>query len=117
MANEENLIPFTSDQNREEAKKNGHKGGIASGEARRAKKTIAECLNKYLDEADESGLTKRELLTMKVLKTAFDKGSAKDLKIITELVGELTQKVEVDNKGQVVLLPNEVIESINKAKK
>lgn len=38
MANEENLIPFDSNQNREEAKKNGKKGGVASGEARRRKR-------------------------------------------------------------------------------
>ena len=34
---EDNLIPFTSEQNREESKKNGVKGGKASGEARRRK--------------------------------------------------------------------------------
>ena len=38
---DENLTPFTSAQNREEAAKNGRKGGIASGEARRAKKSLA----------------------------------------------------------------------------
>ena len=32
---------FTADQNREEAAKNGRKGGIASGEARRANKSLA----------------------------------------------------------------------------
>ena len=42
MANEQNLKPFTSDQSREEAAKNGRKGGIASGAARRKKKSIAE---------------------------------------------------------------------------
>lgn len=42
MANEENLIPFTSDQNREEAKKNGRKGGIKSGEVRRQRKAMKE---------------------------------------------------------------------------
>lgn len=42
MANEQNLIPFTSDQSREEAQKNGRRGGIASGEARRKKKTCAD---------------------------------------------------------------------------
>ena len=42
MANEQNLIPFTSDQSREEAQKNGRRGGIASGEARRRKKTCAD---------------------------------------------------------------------------
>ena len=28
MANINNLVPFTSDQNREEASKNGKKGGV-----------------------------------------------------------------------------------------
>ena len=44
MANEENLIPFTSEQSHAEAVKNGQKGGIASGEARRAKKSLRERL-------------------------------------------------------------------------
>lgn len=39
---EDNLIPYTSEQSREEAKKNGRKGGIASGEARRRKKSMQE---------------------------------------------------------------------------
>lgn len=42
MANEQNLIPFTSSQNREEAKKNGRKGGIKSGEVRRQRKAMKE---------------------------------------------------------------------------
>lgn len=42
MANEQNLIPFTSEQNREEAKKNGRKGGIKSGEVRRQRKAMKE---------------------------------------------------------------------------
>lgn len=36
-----NLKPFTSDQNREEAAKNGRKGGIASGQARRTRKKLS----------------------------------------------------------------------------
>ncbi len=47
MANEQNLRPFTSDQSRDEAAKNGRKGGIASGEARRAKKTLREIMELY----------------------------------------------------------------------
>lgn len=42
MANEQNLIPFTSEQNREEAKKNGRKGGIKSGQVRRQRKAMKE---------------------------------------------------------------------------
>ena len=44
MANEKNLKPFTSDQSHEEAVKNGRKGGIKSGEAKREKKQFAELL-------------------------------------------------------------------------
>lgn len=40
--NEQNLTPFTSDQSHEEAVKNGRKGGIASGQARRKNKAIIE---------------------------------------------------------------------------
>ena len=47
--NEQNLKPFTSDQNREEAARNGRKGGIASGEAKRRKKTIAELAEMMLN--------------------------------------------------------------------
>ena len=42
MANEQNLKKFDSTQSREEAKKNGKKGGIASGKARLVKKTARE---------------------------------------------------------------------------
>ena len=48
MANEQNLIPFTSEQSREEAKKNGRKGGKASGEARRRKANFKKTLNMLL---------------------------------------------------------------------
>lgn len=45
---DENLIPFDSSQNREEAAKNGKKGGIASGKARREKKALKETLQTLL---------------------------------------------------------------------
>lgn len=48
MANEKNLIPFTSNQNREEAKKNGSKGGKRSGEVRRQKKAMKETMKMLL---------------------------------------------------------------------
>src|SRR5690625_3014080 len=48
MANERNLIPFTSNQNREEAKKNGSKGGKKSGEVRRQKKAMKETMKMLL---------------------------------------------------------------------
>ena len=48
MANKENLIPFTSEQSREEAVKNGSKGGKASGESRRRKANFRKTLNALL---------------------------------------------------------------------
>lgn len=48
MANEQNLIPKDSSQSREEAKRNGKKGGIASGKARREKKAMKETLEVLL---------------------------------------------------------------------
>ena len=40
MSKKENLKPFTSNQSRDEAVKNGRKGGKKSGEVRREKKII-----------------------------------------------------------------------------
>ncbi|MGN0406164.1 MAG: PBSX family phage terminase large subunit [Bariatricus sp.] len=48
MANNENLIPFTSNQSREEAVRNGRKGGKASGESRRRKADFRKTLNLLL---------------------------------------------------------------------
>ena len=53
MANEKNLVPFTSEQSHEEAVKNGRKGGIASGEARRNKKMLRDCIDYLLEREDE----------------------------------------------------------------
>ena len=48
MPNEQNLIPFTSNQSREEAEKNGRKGGQKSGEVRRQKKAIKDTMKMLL---------------------------------------------------------------------
>ena len=55
MANLETLKPFTSEQNREEAVKNGCKGGIASGKARREKKAMKDTLETLLTMTLEEG--------------------------------------------------------------
>lgn len=50
--NEQNLRPFTSDQSHEEAVENGRKGGIASGESKRRRKTLREELLLLLESGD-----------------------------------------------------------------
>ena len=57
MANEQNLKPKDSSQNREEAKKNGKKGGVASGKARREKKAMKDTLLALLSLPLEKGNT------------------------------------------------------------
>ena len=48
MANEQNLILFTSNQSREEAERNGRKGGKKSGEVRRQRKAMKEQMEMLL---------------------------------------------------------------------
>lgn len=58
MPNPENLVPFTSDQSREEAKKNGAAGGRASGESRRRKRAMREVLDDLLSMPLKKGALK-----------------------------------------------------------
>ena len=104
MANrEDNLIPFTSDQDREEAKKNGKKGGIASGEARRKKATMLSVLEKVLDETDKkTGLTHRELATLGLVKGA-EQGIAKNYEILQNLIEQREKQNE--NERAIIYIP------------
>lgn len=63
MANEENLKPFKPGRSSEEAAKNGQKGGIASGQARRQKKTLSE-LAKMIAENPAPTAAKKKLTKM-----------------------------------------------------
>ena len=47
--NEKNLIPYTSEQSREEAVKNGSKGGKASAESRRRKRDMKAKMKALLE--------------------------------------------------------------------
>lgn len=49
LANEKNLVPFTSEQSHEEAVINGRKGGVASGQARRRRKLLRDSMNALLE--------------------------------------------------------------------
>ena len=63
MANEENLKPFKPGRSSEEAAKNGRKGGIASGQSRRQKKTLSE-LAKMIAENPAPNAAKKKLTKM-----------------------------------------------------
>lgn len=69
MANEKNLIPFRKgERSREEAEKNGRKGGINSGKARSAKAMF----NRLLQECPEEVLSGKALDSIRV--TGVDPG-------------------------------------------
>lgn len=86
MANEENLIHFTSDQSREEAVKNGQKGGFASAESKRKKKTLSE-LAKMIAENPASAKDKKKLEAI-----GIDEESATNNAVIVAAVYESAKK-------------------------
>jgi hypothetical protein len=103
MANEKNLTPFTSEQSREEAKKNGQKGGIASGKARRQKKTVQKILGELLDGqikdspqfaklAAKMGVqgdkSVKDIFTLVCLLNSVKSGNLGDLERLSKLLGE-----------------------------
>ncbi len=78
--NDANLTPFTSDQSREKAAENGRKGGIASGKAKREKKTFQMCADMILqrratgqiaDLLDGYGIPKKDQQNIMALNLAM----------------------------------------------
>lgn len=112
MANEHNLVPFTSNQSREEAAKNGRKGGIKSGETRRRKAALRDTMNKLLTmqvevpelseilRADGGESTYEEVITMAIIQKAM-LGDIAAFNAIRDTVGQ-TKKSEADLEEQRV---------------
>lgn len=110
MANEQNLVPFTSNQSREEAVRNGRKGGIKSGEARRRKAAMRDTMNRCLTmQAHVDGLsdvliadggesTYEEIITMAIINQAA-MGDVKAYNAIMKVVGQ-TDKSDMDLENQ-----------------
>lgn len=93
MANEQNLKPFTSDQSHEEAVKNGRKGGIASGQARRERKLIKDRILERMKEEDWDAMIDG------LIERAKD--TDKGFEIVRDTIGEKPiDKVAVTNIDQ-----------------
>lgn len=98
MANKDNLVPLTT----KKAREIGKKGGIASGKAKRAKKTAYEITKMFLDEKiDVHGqkLDRKQLMLTNAWKRvnnalmasgnkALTADELKSLDYILQLVGE-----------------------------
>lgn len=113
--NEQNLIIPTS----EEARENGKKGGIASGKARKRRKTVAEALREAGERniADIPGLEKiakkygltgeddiLSLTTQAIYINELKKGNFKSLRELTEILGEQIATGTDEEKKQAELL-------------
>lgn len=121
MANEKNLIPFTSNQSREEAKKNGAKGGKKSGEVRRKRKAMKEQMemllslpfkqSEALDFMKDLGIEEDNLDNQMALIVAMYgkalKGDVQAFNTIREVVQD-EKTVKDEDRVQIINdLPNE----------
>lgn len=96
----------------EEARKNGKKGGIASGKSRRTKRTVKECVMALLDvpvPADrcekyglEPGTTYAAAMALKGVDGFLD-GNPAMARLILELIGESKQELNINGAMPVVI--------------
>ncbi|MBQ8289333.1 MAG: hypothetical protein IJY01_00475 [Clostridia bacterium] len=111
MANEKNLKKFTSDQSREKAAMNGRAGGIASGKAKRAKRTFRDLMQALLDEPVKN----RKVISSYAAELGIgDKVSVKELMTIMALVNKL-KDVTIDDLSRLALLVGETVDSSGEA--
>ena len=94
MANNENLKPVRSEK---EAREKGRAGGVASGEARREKRKLAELLKIALEQQAANGNTNAENITAAIIKQA-EKGNARAFEIIRDTIGEKpAEEININN--------------------
>lgn len=106
--NDNNLIP-NSQRSPEEVRENGRKGGIASGKARREKRTIQKILTEYLETnvkkdaqfaklAAKLGIqgdkSIKDIFTIVCLMNTVKSGNLSDLERLCSLLGEDSRKEE-----------------------
>ena len=129
MANEQNLIPFTSNQSREEAKKNGAKGGRKSGEVRRKRKAMKEQaelllslpfkltdrngneLKEVLEKLgiDEENIDNQMAMIVSLWKTALGNGRNQVTAVqeLRDIIGEKAEKEATVQRIEIINdLPN-----------
>lgn len=88
-----NLTPFTSEQSREKAAENGRKGGIASGQAKRQKKTMS-ALATMMVNAQLQGKTKD------MIKKQFGLSDDDDVTIASAMMaGQMQSAMKGDSKA------------------
>nr|DAJ48876.1 MAG TPA: hypothetical protein [Caudoviricetes sp.] len=112
MANEQNLRPGEHIPTKEEAKR----GGIASGESRRRKKLLRECLQELMQMEYNTAQGKKlgsEMLSAMLMKKAMS-GDIKAFEVLRDTAGEKpVDKVMVADVDKSVI--DEVEKMVNDA--
>ena len=120
MANEtsKNLIP-QSERTKDEQREIARKGGIASGIARREKKTVQKILGDFLDLditqnrtleqlAKKAGISTdgsiKDLVTAVCVLNTLKKGDVSELEKIAKLLGEQTEVADTEAQKQADFL-------------
>lgn len=87
------------------ATENGRKGALASNEVQKRKKLLREVLREELDKetAQGSGVTKMEAVVAAVVQNEYKKASAKGLKILTEILGEMEVNINVRESHRPII--------------
>lgn len=110
MANSENLIPASDPDGHKLTVEEASKGGIASGKARRAKKTLKEIGDMIgsLDIQDEgvrkllakAGITDEDMIRdtgmMFTLSVKAQKGDARCAELLTKIRGQLKEQQSIE---------------------
>lgn len=121
--NEENIINYNSNRSTDEARKNGKKGGIESGKARRRKKLLKDTVNMLmalplqegqldkltsLQTINGKNITVEEAMVLKQIQKAL-KG---DVKAFTTVV-DLLEKTENTQENKKQEADNTFVEALN----
>lgn len=103
-----NLVP-NSERTPEQRRENARKAGIASGEARRARKTLVEALKQVLYEPIQEGseMTRLDAISVKAIKRLFDDPRMTDIKILAEMLGEFKTQIELTEPFKIVVKSEE----------
>ena len=108
MANNKNLRPQT-ERTKSEQREIAKKGGIASGEARRRKKTIRETLEMMLSGQMPDGATRRDAIVTALLEKALS-GDVRAFEAIRDSIGEKpTDKMAISNPDGSLNTPQRII--------
>jgi hypothetical protein len=118
MANEKNLIPF-DERTESEQREIARQGGIASGIARREKKTVQKILNDFLETSakDNPQISKlaskmglqgdesiKDLFTIVCTLNTLKSGNLGDLEKLSKLLGEQTEIADTEAQKQADFL-------------